>query len=61
MTLDKLKYPSERKPVEERLKKNRKAEVQCTVMIAELRKMQDQLRGLIESLGISRKPKEAKK
>ena len=55
ITLEKLKYPSERKPVEERLKKNREAEVQCTVMIAELRKMQDQLRGLIETHGISRK------
>jgi len=54
-TLQKLKYPSQRKPVEELLQKNMEAVEKCTKLIETLRKCQDELITLIETHGISRK------
>ena len=54
-TLQKLQYPSERKHVEELLKKNTEAVEKCTIMIDTLKKYQAALINLIETHGISRK------
>jgi Na+/phosphate symporter len=56
-TLHRLKYPSERKRVEELLKKNTEAVEKCSIMIETLRKYQAALINLIETHGVSRKPR----
>lgn len=54
-TLEKLRYPSERKNVEGLLEKNCEAHAKCVLLIDALKKHQEELRNLILTHGISRK------
>jgi HEPN domain-containing protein len=54
-TLEKLRQPSRRRPVEKLLERNREAHDKCVELVETLRRLQEELRNLIQTYGISRK------